>query len=67
MKKVAIIDYKMCHPEKCERGICKVLVACSNKLIKQEEPYEMPDIFPDMCIGCAQCVTACPFGALKMI
>ena len=67
MKKTAIIDYKLCHPEKCKNGICKVVAECTNKLIKQEEPYEMPDLFPDMCLGCAECVKACPFGALKMI
>ena len=67
MKKMAVIDYSKCNPKECEGGICKVVQECPKKLLRQEEPYEMPDIFPNMCVGCAQCITVCPLGAVKMV
>jgi len=34
--KMALVDYKKCHPEKCDSGICAAALACSHKLLKQE-------------------------------
>ncbi len=66
-KKVAVINYQHCEPEDCEAGICQAVLACTRNLIKQESPFEMPDPYPNMCVGCAICVQACPKGAVKMV
>ena len=42
-KQVAIINYQICEPALCENGICKAVMVCPRKLLKQEEPFEMPD------------------------
>ena len=34
--KMALVDYKKCHPEKCDSGVCAAVLACSHKLLKQE-------------------------------
>ena len=67
MKPVATIDYVLCDPTICENGVCRVVAACPRKLIKQEEPYEMPNAYPNMCRGCAVCIQACPKGAVRMV
>ena len=66
-KKVATIDYQFCDPKLCEDGICQAALTCPRKLLKQEEPFEMPDSYPNMCIGCGICVRACPKKAVLMI
>ena len=66
-KQAVIINYQFCQPELCEGGICLAVLACPRKLLKQEEPFEMPDPYPNMCIGCAICVQACPKGAVQMV
>ena len=66
-KQVAIINYQICEPALCENGICKAVLVCPRKLLKQEEPFEMPDPYPNMCIGCAICIKACPKNAVQMI
>ncbi len=65
-QKIAVIDYQKCIPEKCERGICLASNECERRVLKQEEPYEMPDT-PLMCAGCGVCVQACPAGAIRMM
>ena len=42
-KQTAIINYQICEPTLCKGGICQAVQACPRKLLKQEEPYEMPD------------------------
>jgi len=42
-KQMAMVDYGKCQPEKCDEGICLVALACPNKILKQEAPYEMPE------------------------
>jgi len=66
-KPVAVVDYRKCHPERCDRGICLTVLACPNKVLKQEAPYEMPDPNPTMCVGCGLCVQACPLKAIRMM
>jgi len=65
-KKMALINFNKCHPEKCESGICVAALACSYKLLKQEAPYEIPMTDPFLCRGCAECVRACPFKAIEI-
>jgi translation initiation factor RLI1 len=66
-KQVAVINYQRCEPALCEAGICQATLACPRKLLKQEAPFEMPDAYTNMCVGCAICVQACPKEAVKMI
>jgi len=34
------VDYRNCHPERCDKGVRAAVVECPNKLWKQEEPYD---------------------------
>lgn len=67
-KPVAVLDYSKCHPEKCDGGICPAVEACPVEgAIKQEAPYELPEINRHMCVGYEYCVKACPLGAIQMM
>ena len=65
--KMALIDYKKCHPEKQHNGICAAALACSHGLLRQEAPFEIPMTDPFLCQGCADCVRACPFKAISIV
>jgi translation initiation factor RLI1 len=62
----ALLDYRKCHPEKCEKGICLAASACLNGVLSQKALHEMPDLSPAMCVGCGICAQACPFKAVRM-
>ena len=64
--KMALVDYKKCHPEKCKDGICVAALACPHKLLKQESPYDIPMTDPSICRGCGDCVRACPGKAIEI-
>ena len=66
-KRVAIINYQICEPGQCESGVCQAIISCPRHLLSQEEPFEKPDPYPNMCKGCAICVPACPKGAIQMV
>jgi len=65
--KMAVVDYSRCQPDKCEQGICLAVLACPNKILTQEAPYEMPDPNPSMCVSCGLCVQACPLKAIRLM
>jgi len=65
--KMALVDYKKCHPEKCDSGVCAAVLACSHKLLKQEAPYEIPMTDPSVCQGCGDCLRACPLKAIEIV
>ena len=68
-KTFAAIDYQRCHPKACdsETGICPAAPACDHKVIKQlDGPFEAPIIFQDMCMGCWDCIEACPLDAIEI-
>jgi ATP-binding cassette subfamily E protein 1 len=63
----AVIDYASCNPNECDpdSGKCSAVSACSYKVIKQiDDAFEEPIIFQDLCMGCCECATACPLGAI---
>ena len=60
-----VVDYSRCDPEGCEEGICAAALVCEKKVLRQEGPGEMPDFFPSMCLGCTDCLIACPQGAIR--
>ncbi len=68
-KTFARIDYTACDPARCnpEQGLCPAASACSHKVIKQiDGPFEQPMVFHDLCMGCWDCLEACPLGAVVM-
>lgn len=66
-RKMAVVDYNKCRPEQCDSGKCPAALACPQKLLKQEEPYQAPMPDPSICKGCAECVRACPLKAMKLV
>jgi len=68
-KTFAMVDYDLCNPGKCdpENGRCASVSACTHKVIKQiDGVFEQPIIFQDMCMGCWDCIEACPLNAIVM-
>jgi Fe-S-cluster-containing hydrogenase component 2 len=65
-KKMALVDYKKCHPEHCDSGICAAALSCPHKLLQQESTYEAPIPNPSLCQGCGKCVVACPLEAIQL-
>jgi translation initiation factor RLI1 len=65
-KKMALVDYKKCHPEHCDSGICVAALSCPHKLLQQESTYEAPMPNPSLCQGCGKCVVACPLKAVQL-
>jgi translation initiation factor RLI1 len=64
--KVALVDFNICHPDTCENGVCKAAQSCRYKLMKQENPFEIPIADPFICRGCGDCVRACPLRAIQI-
>ena len=68
-KTFAVVDYERCRPGQCdpESGRCACVAACSHKVIKQiDGAFEPPVIFQDLCMGCRDCIDACPLEAVAM-
>jgi translation initiation factor RLI1 len=65
--KIALVDYKKCHPESCDSGVCAAVLACSHELLKQEVPYDVPMTDPSVCQGCGDCVRACSLKAIEVV
>lgn len=66
-KKTSLVDYHSCNPDRCKRGICIASIVCPYKIIKQEEPFEIPTINQAMCMGCGLCVEHCPMEAIHIV
>ena len=67
-KTFATIDYEICNPKTCnpDRGACLAALACKHKVIKQiDGAFEEPMVFQDMCMGCWDCIEACPLKAVS--
>ena len=68
-KSFAMVDYQTCNPEECdsENGKCAAAKACTYKVMKQiDGAFEPPMVFQDMCMGCWECIEACPLGAVSI-
>ena len=66
-KSFAMVDYDRCSPDRCspEDGLCAAVPACEHKVVKQlDGPFYSPMIFQDMCMGCWDCIEACPLDAI---
>ncbi len=66
-KRMAVVDYSKCEPDRCAGGICLAASACPKKVLKQITPFEMPSPNPAMCVGCGECTQACPLKAIRMM
>ncbi len=70
MGKWASIDLTLCDPKICDQqcGICQASLACTHKILIQDDPYDEPMLISvRMCVGCGDCVTACPLRAIKIL
>jgi translation initiation factor RLI1 len=67
LRKMALVNYNKCHPEKCDGGSCAAALACSRRMLKQEAPCEIPATDPFLCRGCGDCVIACPLRAIAVV
>jgi ATP-binding cassette subfamily E protein 1 len=68
-KTFAMVDYQRCNPDQCdpEKGLCAAVPACTHKVLKQiDGAFESPMVFQDMCMGCWDCIEACPLDAIEM-
>ena len=66
-RKMALVDYHRCHPERCDSGVCVAAGACALKLLQQEAPYAIPMADPFSCRACGDCVRACPLQAVRLV
>jgi len=67
-KKVAVVDYARCHPERCDHGVCLAVLECVYGSLVQEGPFQALEINPaKWCRGCADCVRACPMTGIQML
>ena len=67
-KSFAMVNYEICNPLICNpgEGICAAVPVCSHKVIKQlDGVFQSPIIFQDMCMGCWDCIEACPLDAIR--
>ncbi len=66
-KTFAVVDYQICDPAKCDpdKGLCPAVSACEHKVLKQiDGAFEPPMVFQDLCMGCWDCMEACPRNAI---
>ena len=66
-KPKVLLDYSRCDPSQCEGGICAAARVCERKVLRQEKPGDMPDLYPSLCLGCVDCLDACPLGAIRLM
>jgi ATP-binding cassette subfamily E protein 1 len=68
-KRIAVIDYKKCNPQKCGGYYCEKVCPVNRngkKCITHEEGQK-PVISEELCIGCIICEHKCPFGAITIV
>jgi formate hydrogenlyase subunit 6/NADH:ubiquinone oxidoreductase subunit I len=68
MQKSVEVNFYKCDPEKCDpkKGICQAAKACKHEILEQDEPFETPmHAARELCIGCLDCVKACPLRAIE--
>ncbi len=67
MEKNIRVDFALCHPSLCgESGVCRASLACTRKLLLQEEPGEPPMLMSmKLCSACGKCIAVCPLNAIS--
>ncbi len=66
-KRSVLLNFQQCDPQRCENGVCQAALLCKRKVLTQLQPYEIPEMNAEMCLGCAVCTTACPTKALHIL
>ncbi len=67
-KRIAVVDYSKCRADECDSGVCAAAMQCEYGNLAQENLDEAPEVNPaKWCRGCAKCVNACPFKAVRMM
>jgi len=65
-KPLATVIFDRCRPAECSAdGRCPARSACEKRVLKQDAPGEPPYVFA-MCVGCGDCVEACPLDAIEL-
>jgi ATP-binding cassette subfamily E protein 1 len=59
------LDYHLCDPHFCEEGNCAAARVCEPNILRQEGPDQLPEVYSDLCLGCKDCISECPLGALR--
>lgn len=68
-RRIAVIDYDNCNPEKCGNYYCEKVcpVNRNGKKCITHKDKEKPVISEELCIGCVICEHKCPYNAIKII
>ena len=71
MARVAVIDYELCHPDKCGTPcirFCPINKTRPYKAIElSPERGNKPVIKEEFCIACGICVRKCPYQAIRIV
>jgi ATP-binding cassette subfamily E protein 1 len=68
-KRIAVIDYDSCNPNKCGNYLCQKMcpVNRTGKECITHSDIQKPIIAEELCIGCEICQNKCPYNAIKII
>jgi len=70
MVRVAVIDYDVCRPDKCNLeciSFCPINRSGSKAVELSEAKNGKPVIYEAACVGCGICVKKCPYKAITVI
>ncbi len=71
VSRVAVIEYDLCHPDKCGTPcirFCPVNLTRPYKAIElSSERKGKPVIHEELCIACGICVKKCPYNAIHVV
>lgn len=70
MVRIAVIDYDLCRPDKCNLEcvrFCPINRSGSKAIELSESRKGKPVIYELVCVGCGICVRKCPYNAITVI